>query len=86
MIQAEVEERPIPAGETRDRISTEKSPSRQGQGRQAREGKEEYLSTREGTSPGVKGSISPGFPSGAGPGGRIVKEDVLRLLPEEGNG
>jgi len=48
MMQAEGEVRPIPAGETRDRISTGKELWRQDNGDRRGEGEEEYLSTREG--------------------------------------
>lgn len=83
MIQAEGEERPIPAGETRGRVSTEKEPPA---ARTATIGPEKE---RKNISPlardiarreGIDLSM---ISVGSGPGGRIVKEDVLRLLQKK---
>ena len=83
MIRGEGEERVISAGETRDQISMEKGPSA-GIARPIDLGRERRnisplardIARREGVD---LSRIS----AGSGPGGRIVKEDVLRLVQKK---
>ena len=80
MIQAEGEERPIPAGETRDRISTEKEPLAAGTRTTSSEKERRNISPLARDIARREGIDLSKISVGSGPGGRIVKEDVLKLL------
>jgi pyruvate dehydrogenase E2 component (dihydrolipoamide acetyltransferase) len=80
MIQAEGEERPIPAGETRDRISTEKEPLAAGTSTTGSEKERRNISPLARDIARREGIDLSKISVGSGPGGRIVKEDVLKLL------
>ena len=80
VIQAEGEERPIPAGETRDRISTEKEPLAAGTRTIGSEKERRNISPLARDIARREGIDLSKISVGSGPGGRIVKEDVLKLL------
>jgi pyruvate dehydrogenase E2 component (dihydrolipoamide acetyltransferase) len=83
MIQAEGEERPIPAGETRDRISTEKEPLAAGTRTTGSEKERRNISPLARDIARHEGIDLARISVGSGPGGRIVKEDVLRLIQKK---
>ena len=83
MIQAEGEERPIPAGETRDRISTEKEPLAAGTRTTGSEKERRNISPLARDIARREGIDLARISVGSGPGGRIIKEDVLRLLQKK---
>jgi pyruvate dehydrogenase E2 component (dihydrolipoamide acetyltransferase) len=83
MIQAEGEERPIPAGETRGRISTEKEPLAAGTRTTGSEKERRNISPLARDIARHEGIDLARISVGSGPGGRIVKEDVLRLIQKK---